>query len=151
MANSTMDVCFFPDGEQLSLDSVLDKVRCKQIGGIVFFLGTVRDHNKNQAVSKLHYEAYPEMVTKKIQQIFERARQRWENKQPLKAAVHYRAGEIKPGEISVIIAVGAAHREEAFSCCRFLLEKLKSEVPIWKKEFYKNEASWIQNRPDSNA
>jgi molybdopterin synthase catalytic subunit len=91
------------------------------------------------------------MVRKKLDQIFERARQRRDKNQGLPGAVHIRLGHLQPGEVAVILAVAAPHREEAFSCCRFLLEKLKSEVPIWKKEFFNDSEIWVENKGDFHA
>ncbi len=91
------------------------------------------------------------MVRKKLDQIFKRARQQWDKNQELAGVVHIRLGHLRPGDVAVILAVAAPHREEAFSCCRFLLEKLKSEVPIWKKEFFNDSEIWVENKSDYHA
>ncbi len=110
-------------------------------GGICTFLGVVRDNAEGRPVVKLGYEAYESMAVAQMRTIVEEAMQRWD----LDAvALSHRTGELQIGEASVAIAVGAPHRAEAFEACRYIIDTLKTRVPIWKKEFFKDGAVWVE-------
>ena len=104
-------------------------------GGISVFLGTTRAENNaaGRPLIALDYEAYPEMAGAQLSDLARRARQRWP---VLKLALLHRTGRVEVGEPSVIIAVSTPHRAEAFEACRWLIDTLKSEVAIWKKEIW---------------
>lgn len=109
-------------------------------GAIVTFIGTTRDHNDGRAVTRLEYEAYPEMALAEMRKIGDTARQRW----PIaKVAIVHRIGAVPIGEASVVIAVSAAHRAPAFAACHFAIDRLKEVVPIWKKEHFDGGEVWI--------
>jgi len=109
-------------------------------GATVTFIGTTRDHNDGRAVTRLEYEAYPEMALAEMRKIGEVARQRW----PIAAiAIVHRIGVVPIGEASVVIAVSAAHRAAAFEACHFAIDRLKEVVPIWKKEHFDGGEVWI--------
>jgi len=109
-------------------------------GAIVTFVGTTRDHNDGRAVTRLEYEAYPEMALAEMRKIADTARQRW----PIaKIAIVHRIGVVPIGEASVVIAVSAAHRAPAFAACHFAIDRLKEVVPIWKKEHFDGGEVWI--------
>ena len=109
-------------------------------GAIVTFIGTTRDHNDGRAVTRLEYEAYPEMALAEMRKIADTARQRW----PIaKIATVHRIGVVPIGEASVVIAVSAAHRAPAFAACHFAIDRLKEVVPIWKKEHFDGGEVWI--------
>ena len=110
-------------------------------GGICTFLGVVRDNAEGRPVVKLGYEAYESMAVAQMRTIVEDAMQRWD----LDAvALSHRTGELQIGEASVAIAVGAPHRAEAFEACRYIIDTLKTRVPIWKKEFFQDGAVWVE-------
>lgn len=111
-------------------DSVLKQVQDVSAGGHVLFLGTVRDHSEAGRVDQIRYEAYEPMAEKKLRQIEEEVKRRW----PVKVKLVHRVGKLRVGEISVAVAVSAPHRAEAFEACRQAIERIKSDVPIWKKE-----------------
>ena len=109
-------------------------------GATVTFIGTTRDHNDGRAVTRLEYEAYPEMALAEMRKIGDVARQRW----PITAiAIVHRIGLVPIGEASVVIAVSAAHRAAAFEACHFAIDRLKEVVPIWKKEHFDGGEVWI--------
>ena len=102
-------------------------------GGIDVFLGTTRAEKTadGRSLLALDYDAYAEMAVARLQQLVADARQRW----PVtKVAVLHRLGRVAVGEPSVIIAVSTPHRADAFEACRFLIDRLKVDVPIWKQE-----------------
>ncbi len=113
-------------------------------GGVVTFVGRVRDHARGRSVSALEYEAYPEMVEAVFGAIAAEARQRFDVSA---IAIHHRLGRLEVGEASVVIAVAAAHRSPAFEACRYAIDELKRRAPIWKKEFGPDGAFWVEERP----
>lgn len=105
--------------------------RTDRDGAVVTFTGTTRDHNDGAAVLSLRYEAYTEMAQKVLCELFEEAIKRF----PItRARVAHRLGEVPVGEASVVVVVASPHRGPAFDACRFLMDRLKAEAPIWKLE-----------------
>lgn len=110
-------------------------------GGTCVFLGTVRDHSEAGRVTGLTYESWEELALERLRELGEELFARW----PLRrVALWHRSGELGIGEISVIVACSAAHRAEAFEACRHGIERLKRDVPIWKKEHLaRGESHWV--------
>jgi molybdopterin synthase catalytic subunit len=109
-------------------------------GATVTFIGTTRDHNDGRNVTRLEYEAYPEMAIAEMRRIGATAQQRW----PIaRIAIVHRIGVVPIGEASVVIAVSAGHRRTAFEACHFAIDRLKEIVPIWKKEHFEGGEIWI--------
>jgi molybdopterin synthase catalytic subunit len=119
---------------------VLGYVRAPEAGGIDLFIGTTRNSANGKDVLWLEYTAYEPMALKMMVQITEEVFRRW---QITKIAIVHRTGRINIGEASVVIAVSAPHRKEAFEACRYAIDTLKKEVPIWKKEFFKDGSVWV--------
>lgn len=112
-------------------------------GGIDLFLGTTRAEKNadGQDLVALDYEAYPEMATEQMRDLARRAREQWPI---LKLAILHRIGRVPVGEPSVCIAVSTAHRGEAFAACKWLIDMLKAEVAIWKKEIWPDgKGTWV--------
>ncbi|MDP2272829.1 MAG: molybdenum cofactor biosynthesis protein MoaE [Archangium sp.] len=124
----------------LSLQEAIDAVASVSQGGLVTFSGAVRDHSKGKRVTRLDYEAYGPMAQKKLAQIGAEAREKWPGTQ---VAVLHRLGTLVPGELAVVIAVSAPHRKEAFRACEYVIDRLKEDVPIWKKEFAEDGEVWV--------
>lgn len=119
-------------------------VRTDADGAVVTFAGVVREHSRGKTVRALVYEAYGAMAERQMQTLAEEARRRW----PLTdLAVVHRTGTLRVGETSVVIAVAASHRGEAFDACEWLIDELKRTVPIWKKEVYTEGEAWVDDRP----
>ncbi len=126
--------------EAIDVNALLKKVSHAQAGGVVIFLGTVRDNSRNRHVKFLEYEAYKPMALKEMNRVAEEARRRW----PLLGiAIVHRLGHLEIGDISVAIAVSSEHRKEAFEAGRYAIDTLKQTVPIWKKEFWDAGEAWI--------
>ncbi len=100
-------------------------------GAVVTFAGTTRDHNEGAAVVSLRYEAYEEMAQQVMAKLFAAAQEQFAI---TRARIVHRLGEVPIGESSVVVVVSAPHRGPAFDACRFLMDRLKHEVPIWKQE-----------------
>lgn len=126
----------------IDIEMLLANVKDDSAGATVLFLGTVRNHNDDYAVSEIYYEAYIRMAEEIMTKIEAEAVKRWNLKKF--AAVH-RIGNLKIGEVSVAIALSSEHRAEAFEAGRYAIDRIKSEVPIWKKETIRDKGGiWAQ-------
>lgn len=126
--------------EPIATDELLAAVGDPRAGASVLFLGTTRNVNVGRRVTRLEYEAYERMAVKEMRALAAAARRRW----PLrKVAMVHRIGVVPVGEASVAIAVSGGHRTEAFEACRWLIDRLKEIVPIWKKEHFRGGTVWI--------
>jgi molybdopterin converting factor subunit 1 len=114
-------------------------------GAIVTFVGTVRDHGRGRAVTRLEYEAYAPAAERMLERIGQEIAERWQLDQ---MAIAHRVGSLPVGEASVVISVASAHRDAAFDACRYAIERIKAIVPIWKKEHYEDGAAWIGSEHD---
>lgn len=102
-------------------------------GAEYLFIGKVRNHHQGRAVRYLEYEAYGPMAEKQIQKLVDAAQQQW----PLiRVAVQHRVGRLAIGDIAIAILTESAHRQESFAANQYLIDHIKHEVPIWKREFY---------------
>jgi molybdopterin synthase catalytic subunit len=110
-------------------------------GGTCVFVGTVRDHSEAGKVTGLQYEAWDELAERRLEETAAEMCERW----PLcKVAVLHRTGSLGVGEVSVVVACSAPHRADAFEACRHGIERLKRDVPIWKKEaLVSGESHWV--------
>ncbi len=110
-------------------------------GGTCVFLGTVRDHSDAGQVTGLSYEAWVELAVRRLEEI---AGEMFDGWPLLKVALLHRVGDLDVGEVSVVVACSAGHRAEGFEACRHGIERLKQDVPIWKKEHLASgESSWV--------
>lgn len=110
-------------------------------GAVVVFEGIVRNHSGGRATTHLEYEAYESMAIAKMREIGAQMREKF----PIRRyAMVHRLGRLEIGETSVMIAVCSAHRGAAFDACRFGIDTLKRNVPIWKKEFFRDGAVWAE-------
>lgn len=126
--------------QPVQLQELVEYVTDPEAGAIATFIGTTRNNNEGRKVIALNYEAYPEMAEKELVRLGDEARQRWNI---CRMAIVHRIGPVQITEPSVMIAVSAAHREDAFAACRFAIEEIKKSVPIWKKEVYEGGEVWI--------
>jgi molybdopterin synthase catalytic subunit len=128
--------------EPLSADRALAFVADPGAGGTCVFLGTVRDRSDAGEVTGLTYEAWDELATTRLHEIAAEAHEKWSL---TKVAILHRTGELGIGDVSVVVACSAPHRAEAFEACRHAIERLKHDVPIWKKEsLASGEATWVR-------
>ena len=124
-----------------SVDDVIARMKRREVGAIVTFLGTVRGRSKGREVEKLQFETYKEMAMEKLKEIKEIAMRRFEIED---VAIIHRVGALAVSGSIVLIAVSAEHRKDAFAACEFLIDELKNVVPIWKKEFTPSGEYWIE-------
>ena len=117
------------------------EMRDESCGGFASFEGWVRNHNEGHAVTRLEYEAFAELAEKEGARIVEEARVKYG---VTRAACVHRVGSLGLGDVAVWVGVSAAHRDEAFRACRFIIDEVKHRVPIWKKEHYVNgDSGWV--------
>lgn len=129
--------------DPIDVDRVIAAVRHDEDGGVVTFVGVVRNQNRGKRVLYLEYEAYPEMAIGKMREIGQEIVDRWGLRH---VAIVHRVGRIEVGEASVAIAVAAPHRREAFEACHYAIDRLKQIVPVWKKEVYADGEEWLSDR-----
>jgi len=128
----------------IEIQKVIETVTARGAGAINVFVGTVRDQAAGKKVVWLEYEAYQSMAVAETRRIVEEAAAQW----PLLGwAVIHRVGTVKPGEAAVAVAVSTPHRKESFAACQFIIDSLKSRVPIFKKEVFEDGAEWVSARP----
>ena len=110
-------------------------------GGTCVFAGTVRDRSDAGVVTGLRYEAWDELAVKRLEELAAEMLEKWPVR---KVVLLHRTGELAVGEVSVVVACSAPHRAEAFEACRYGIERLKEDVPIWKKELLASgESHWV--------
>jgi len=128
-------------GEPLDRNALVAAVSHPSVGGIAVFEGVVRDHARGKEVRYLEYDVYPELAIKQIRTIIDEAQRRWGAE---RVAVAHRTGRLEIGETSVIVVVATPHRAEAFEACRYIIDTLKTTVPIWKKEVATSGEEWVE-------
>jgi molybdopterin converting factor subunit 1 len=130
--------------EPLDPQRLVNLVRRDESGAVALFYGVVRNHSQGRRVLYLEYDAYPSMALKKMRQVAEEARSRWEITD---MAISHRIGRLEVGETSLLVAVSAAHRREAFEACHYAVDRIKEMVPVWKKEVWEGGESWVEGHP----
>jgi len=113
-------------------------------GGVVNFVGLVRDNTNSKPVLRLDFESYEPMAIKEMTKIAETILEEFCVK---KIAIYHRVGSLEIGEIAVVIAVSGPHRKDAFAACEYAIDTLKQTVPIWKKEIFKDGEVWVSAHP----
>lgn len=126
--------------DPLSVTEVLDSLEDESAGGLVLFVGRVRDHDQGQGVTGLSYSAHPSALAR-LQEVCDRVAQ--EHDVTGVAAVH-RVGDLAIGDLAVVVATTAGHRGSSFEASRALIDTLKAEVPIWKHQrFVDGSDEWV--------
>lgn len=126
----------------LSIDEIYSLAEDRGNGAVVVMSGTVRCQTDGKPVIALEYQAYQPMAIKVFQEIAIECRRQWPDVQ--RVIIHHRIGRLVIGEISVLVAIGAPHRSEAFDACRYAIDTLKHNAPIWKKEYWADGSStWV--------
>lgn len=128
----------------LDIQACIDWVTTPECGGIDVFIGTVRNATKGKQVTRLEFEAYEAMALNEMKKIAEQVLANWPVQ---RIAIHHRVGVLAIGEVPVVIAVSAAHRDAAFDACRYAIDTLKQTVPIWKKEVFEDGEVWVGAHP----
>lgn len=124
----------------ISVDEVLALVSHPASGAQVLMIGTVRDHNEGAAVERLEYEAYVPMAEKVIAGILREVEEAFPG---CLCAVQHRVGRLSLGERAVVVAASAPHRKDAFAACQRIIDRLKEDAPIWKRETREGGVVWV--------
>ena len=128
---------------EIDYSTLFNEFRNPNSGAVVLFSGEVRDNNKGRKVSHLEYEAYEPMANKMIGKILAEAKKRFNLNQ---AACIHRLGRVEISGCAVVVITGSGHRKEAYDANRYIIDRVKNEVPIWKHEFFTDGTSeWGQN------
>jgi molybdopterin synthase catalytic subunit len=130
--------------EAIDTRALLDGIKQPEDGAAVVFEGVVRDNTRGRRTLYLDYEAYEEMALKQMEELAEQALSQFKVRD---VAIVHRLGRLEIGESSVVILVASAHRGPAFDACRWLIDTLKRNVPIWKKEYFEDGAVWADGEP----
>lgn len=126
--------------DPVQLETLIHAVSDPAMGGIATFLGAVRRSHAGREVTALSYSAYDEMAEHECEAIVNEARSRW----PVRIALAHRVGDLTVGDTAVAVAVAGAHRDEAFTACRWVIDEVKRRVPIWKRETYADgTVAWV--------
>jgi molybdopterin synthase catalytic subunit len=132
--------------EPIELSALLAQVQSPSRGGIACFIGAVRDHASGRAVIRLDYSAYGPMAETECARIVAEAESRWS----CGVALRHRIGTLAVGDTAVAVTAAAAHRDEAFAACRYVIEEVKRRVPIWKREvFADGSVEWVGARGEA--
>jgi len=130
--------------KSIDIQKVIDTASSLGAGAVNVFIGTVRNNAHGKTVLWLEYEAYESMAVAEIRKIIDEASHRW----PLLGwAVCHRIGTLKPGEVSVVVAISTPHRSDSFDACEFIIDSIKQKAPIWKKEVFEDGEEWVSARP----
>jgi len=138
-----VDTAITPD--PLDIGAALGSVSDPDCGGIGIFVGTVRSSaavggNTDKPVTMLEYEAHPTMAEARLLAIAEEAARKWDLRHVF---AHHRSGVCRLGEPTVVVACSAPHRADALEACRWIIDEIKSTVPIWKREVYADGSAWV--------
>ena len=128
----------------MNIGACIDWVMSPECGGINVFIGTVRNVTKEKKVTRLEFEAYEPMAISEMNKIAADVFKKWPVQ---KILIHHRTGVLLPGEVPIVIVVAAAHRDTAFTACRYIIDTLKQTVPIWKKEVFEDGEVWVAAHP----
>lgn len=127
--------------QELVPERIVEGLKKGPYGAVVTFLGVVRDFSDGRKLLYLEYEAFPEMAEKKLAEIVQEVKERWNLED---VAAYHRTGKLKVGEVSLVVAVAAPHRREAFEACQYAIDQLKDRAPIWKKEVWEGGGAWVE-------
>ncbi len=129
--------------DDFSIDEIVKHTRRPSMGALVLFLGTTRDITEGMQVLNLEFEADNESAIAELGIIRDEAISKFG---VTDVSIVHRVGKMSPGENIVLIAVGAAHRSQAFSACRYVIDELKKRAMIWKKEYTEETSYWVGSR-----
>ena len=133
--------------KKLSVVEAENFISSYDYGASIFFTGTVRNQNENKSVIGITYDSHDALVISSFKEIYNEIDQKL-NIKDKSVFIEHAKGYLNLGEISIIIAVGCKHREQAYVLSRYIIEEIKKRSPIWKKEHYENEESeWLKGNP----
>ena len=130
--------------EKFNIDDEIESIRSKNnnIGAVSTFIGYVRSINNNKNVKTIDLEVYQDMALKKLQEITNISIKKWGL---IDVLIIHRFGKLKVNDKIVLVATFSEHRKESYEACDFIMNYLKKDAPFWKKEYYKEGYSWLEN------
>lgn len=132
--------------QPICIDQALSFIQSKTQGAEAIFIGRVRNFNQGQEVLAIDYEIFQPLALILLRQFSEEAQKKYDPH--LRICIHHREGKLVPGQIGMLVAVSSPHRAEAYAANRAIVEAIKHQCPIWKKEFYSsNEFKWLEGCP----
>ena len=133
--------------KKLSINDAEKFISSIDYGASIIFSGTVRNQNNNKSVTGITYDSHDTLVIKSFEEIYNEVDQKLNIKDKA-VFIEHAKGYLALGDISIIIAVGCKHRDEAYILSRYIIEEIKKRSPIWKKEHYQNnETDWLKGNP----
>ncbi len=135
---------------ELRAQALRDIVMTPASGAAVVFEGVVRNHHEGHAVLRLEYEAYAEMAERQLRAVADEVLADFRDREVHAIAAHHRIGPLEVGETSLVVAVSAAHRGDAFAAALRTVDRIKETVPVWKKEYGPGGSRWqegVQPKP----
>ncbi len=133
---------FLLQHEPLDVGGAFAFLQTPRAGGIDLFVGTTRQWTADKETVRLEYDCYEAMALKEMERLAEEAQARWPVE---RVCLLHRLGIVPPAEASVVVGVATPHRADAFAACRFLIDTLKQQVPIWKREIYADGSTeWVE-------
>lgn len=142
---------FLVTDAELDRDALRDLVRTDESGAVVLFEGIVRNHHQGHEVLRLEYEAFASMAEKQLEAVAREVLAEYADREVYNLAAHHRTGMIEVGEVSLLVAVSAAHRRDAFEAALRAVDRIKQTVPVWKKEYGPEGAVWQEGVEPSPA
>ena len=125
----------------VSPELVVGKVKTDSSGCVVTYIGLIRDHSRGKSVLSVEYEDVGGKAEKRLQEIAGEIEQKW----PINnVAICHRIGKLKVGDINLVVAIAAAHREEGFAACQYAIDQFKQKLPTRKKETYQDSSVWVE-------
>jgi molybdopterin synthase catalytic subunit len=129
---------------RISPSKALREVQDPAAGGTVIFIGTIRNRSEFGRVDGLEYQAYRKMAEKRMKVIAGEVMKKWPVK---RLSMYHREGRLRIGEVSVVVAVSSTHRAEAFEACRYAIDRIKTGLPLWKRERVRGTGRWVEGKP----
>ncbi len=129
--------------ETIDASKIIEDTGSESDGSILCFIGRARNRSRERDVLYLEYEIYESMAAREMDKIVTKAMSGWTLSH---CTVIHRFGPVKIGEASILISVSSPHRNESYMASRYIIDKIKEKVPIWKKEFYSDGSVWISER-----
>ena len=142
---------FLVTGEPLDREALRALVRTAASGAVVLFEGVVRNHHEGRAVARLEYEAYAPMAARQLEAAAREVLAEFADRGVHRIAAHHRTGTLEVGETSLLVAVAAAHRGDAFAAALRAVDRIKETVPVWKREHGPDGAAWQEGAPPRPA
>jgi MoaE-MoaD fusion protein len=133
---------FLVTADELDRDALRHLVRTDESGAVVLFEGIVRNHHAGHEVLRLEYEAFASMAEKQLEAVAREVLAEFADREVYDLAAHHRTGMLEVGDVSLLVAVSAAHRRDAFEAALRAVDRIKETVPVWKKEYGPDGAVW---------